>query len=235
MAPRVVILLVGPTGSGRSSFVKEVAGLTDKDIKISYDKLHPCTKECKIYSLEHNGTTFELIDTPGFEDIALANNAILSKIARYLRQKSRSGPWVTGALYFHKIPGKRFTGPTRFNFELFKAMCGEQFFSRVACVTTLWSDVNSEKLEQFNGFSKELKAEYFNITKDPKGGVVFDLKDDDPEVYGRILDHFAAFAGSNHRWLRFEKEVVHDGLDAKRTVAGKLIKKKANQGLCTIA
>jgi len=250
--PEVVILLIGPTGSGKTSFIKRVAGLSDKDMKIQRESLHPgklpiqehacglltgteATSGCKTYRFVHRGTNFALIDTPGLRDVAGGNIPVLANIAKLLKWKAPDRPWVAGAIYFHAITCKRFAGPVRFNFDLFKAMCGETFYSRIACVTTLWGDVGPERLEQFDGFSKELRAEYFNITNSRNGGIVFDLKDSDPVAYDRVLDHFAQFAGNNIRWLRFEREVVHDGVkEIKRTAAGKLLQKRANQGICTI-
>lgn len=41
-SPDVTILLIGPTGSGKSAFVKRVAGPGGHDIELGHGS-HPCT------------------------------------------------------------------------------------------------------------------------------------------------------------------------------------------------
>jgi energy-coupling factor transporter ATP-binding protein EcfA2 len=50
-SPEVTLLLVGPTGSGKSAFVKQVAGLGDHDINVGHGP-HPCTSTSP-YSYQH--------------------------------------------------------------------------------------------------------------------------------------------------------------------------------------
>lgn len=200
------------------------------------------TTRCNVYRLEHARTQFALIDTPGLDDAPLENMPMLREIARVIACERRGGgqsePWITGALYFHRITDRRFTGPLRFNFDIFKALCGESLFhSRMACVTTLWDHIRPEKVPAFQRYSDELRKGEMNLTKDKDIGVVFDLKEDGLNVHFDILDHFAKVANKGgRRWLKFEREVTgRDGVkDVQKTEAGRLIKKKASGSLCVI-
>ncbi|KAK0711867.1 P-loop containing nucleoside triphosphate hydrolase protein, partial [Lasiosphaeris hirsuta] len=134
-----VILLIGPTGSGKSSFIRS---LTKEKVEVNGQK--PCTTECKDYliELDINGRTktFILVDTPGFEDFPENNLIALRSIAEKL---SKMRPQVVyGAIYFHRIINGRFHGTTRSILSIFKSICGDQFFDHVAFVTTMWDAIN---------------------------------------------------------------------------------------------
>ncbi|GAB1318343.1 hypothetical protein MFIFM68171_08553 [Madurella fahalii] len=228
-SPEVTLLLIGPTGSGKSSFVKKVANLGSRDIKIGNGP-NPCTLRCKVYKFPYNGTTFAIIDTPGLDDTAAPNLGILQEIANQLKVQDTK---VTGAIYFHKITDKRFTGTSRFNFDIFKAICGEAFYPRMVCVTTMWNNIRSEKMAQYVILSEELREDTMNIAGNSV--TVFNLNGSDSDVYFEVLRHFARFARGNHRQLQLEKEMRERRLkNVKKTMAGREIMKRVNTGFCVI-
>ncbi|KAK1752284.1 nucleolar GTP-binding protein 1 [Echria macrotheca] len=231
MAPVITLILIGPTGSGKSSFVKKAAKLKDEAIGIGKG-LQPCTMNCEVYTFKHKETEFSLIDTPGLQDDPIRNFPVLKEIASQL-SKSSETPWISGAVYFHPITDRRFGASNRLSLDIFRAICGESLFSRVISVTTMWDRLKREKIPEFKKLSDELRNDMLNFTGD--GGVVYDLRaTGDPWPGLSVLDHFAAIGCSKNRCLQLEKEVRSFGPSGfKKTQAGKEIKKRA-KGACTI-
>lgn len=159
-----------------------------------------------------------------------ANLKILQEIANQLKGHDAK---VTGAIYFHKITDKRFTGTSRFNFDIFKAICGEAFYPRMVCVTTMWNNIRSEKMAQYEDLSAELREDSMNVAGNSI--TVFNLKEGNPDMYLEVLRHFGRFARGNHRPLQLEKEVRNPKLKSvKKTMAGREIMKRVNAGFCVI-
>ncbi|KAK3299904.1 uncharacterized protein B0H64DRAFT_437112 [Chaetomium fimeti] len=232
-SPEVTLLLIGPTGSGKSAFVKEVAGLGGNDIQVGHGP-NPCTSRCKVYRVPLYGTTFALIDTPGLEDVAGAsrNLGVLQEIVNQLKGLGNDAK-VTGAIYFHKITDKRFTGTSKFNFDIFKAICGEAFYPRMACVTTMWNHIRAEKMMQYENFGEELREN--SLKFNGNSVAVFDLRGGDPDVYFEVLRHFARFGRGSHRPLQLEQEARDPKRKGvKKTMAGREVMKKVNTGFCVI-
>ncbi|KAK0718543.1 hypothetical protein B0T26DRAFT_629741, partial [Lasiosphaeria miniovina] len=132
----------GPTGTGKTRFVRRLPGLKEQVTEPD----NGGTLKCQVYTCETGGTTFKVIDTPGLRDDASANLPVLREIAATLERNSpnKSDPWVTAALYFHRITDRRITGAGKLGLDIFKAMAGEWFYSRIACVTTMWDIIRSE-------------------------------------------------------------------------------------------
>ncbi|KAK0711820.1 P-loop containing nucleoside triphosphate hydrolase protein [Lasiosphaeris hirsuta] len=230
-SPEATLLLIGPTGSGKSSFVQRVARLSDSDIEIGNGN-NSCTLRCKVYKVTHNGTKFAIIDTPGLEDVAAAaaNLRTLQEIAAQLKAQDTN---VTGAIYFHRITDKRFTGTSRFNFDIFKAICGEEFYPRMVCVTTMWNNIQPKKIAAFESLSKQLRESHMNFAG--KSVTVFDLNESDPDVYFDVLSYFVRYPRGSHRLLQLQKEVRDPRWKGvKKTMAGKEVMKKVNAGFCVI-
>ncbi|KAK0720830.1 P-loop containing nucleoside triphosphate hydrolase protein [Lasiosphaeris hirsuta] len=121
------ILVVGVTGSGKSSFISAVLG---EDIGIGHSA-DPCTRDCKLYSVLYKDVVFELIDTPGFDDPTRDGIDILRNITLHVEG-------VAGVIYCHRMTDTRLNGDDKLNLEVVKAMCGERFFSRIVICSTHW-------------------------------------------------------------------------------------------------
>ncbi|KAK5652246.1 hypothetical protein OQA88_10743 [Cercophora sp. LCS_1] len=153
------VLLLGPTGSGKSAFIKKATGL---DIEVG-DGIRPCksyslfiinalsltqsgTQTSTSITTIHNNNSLTLIDTPGLDDTPFRNLEILENIARTLQSQSLSPTWI---LYFHRITDIRVTGTARLNLEILQAICGKTLYSRVFFVTTRWDTIPHANLPRF--------------------------------------------------------------------------------------
>ncbi|KAK3366189.1 P-loop containing nucleoside triphosphate hydrolase protein, partial [Lasiosphaeria ovina] len=149
----MTILLLGPTGSGKSSFIHRATG--SPDVKIG-DGTLPCTTECEVFETilksKHRGAvSLSFLDTPGFDDIPIRDLKILGDIARHLRDL----PPVCGVLHFHRITDRRLMGTSRFNLEMLKTITGEGFSDRVAFVTTMWDTIPADLQPRYEALIRE--------------------------------------------------------------------------------
>ncbi|KAI1425979.1 P-loop containing nucleoside triphosphate hydrolase protein [Xylaria sp. FL1777] len=155
------ILVVGVTGSGKSTFIASASG---RDVGIGHGA-DSCTKVCKVYPTQYNigGVKLELIDTPGFDDPHRDDYEVLKDITKVLRG-------VSGVIYCHRINDTRLIGNSRLNLEILKAMCGMRFYSRVVICSTMWNtfpqNITQQKLEVHRGRMEELLGTGFRDLMD---------------------------------------------------------------------
>ncbi|KAJ1303487.1 hypothetical protein OPQ81_011674 [Rhizoctonia solani] len=77
----VRILIVGPSGSGKTcTITNSYYGSTELPDSISYE----ATKRTEVIDLHFEEQTFELIDTPGFDNVSMSNVEVFLDIANYL-------------------------------------------------------------------------------------------------------------------------------------------------------
>ncbi|KAK0619488.1 P-loop containing nucleoside triphosphate hydrolase protein [Immersiella caudata] len=222
-----VVVLLGPTGSGKSTFVKNV---TREHVEIgAAGSAKPCTKECKTYTLSVGGDKCTIIDTPGFGDSPPDNIRALTEIARTLQ--SIRPHELTGAVYFHRITDGRLTGTLRMILEIFKKICGDGFFPRVAFVTTMWDIVGPVALSRYNNVNLELQERHFKLAE----GVPNIFKCSNNEA--SCLAVLKYFTGPGRKpplkqllLLQELRPGVVSGGAVKKTSAGKEILRKAGGG-----
>jgi hypothetical protein len=75
---------------------------------------------------------------------------------RYLRSRGRAT--VGGVIYLHDITQDRFNGTGKQNLDLFKALCGNDAFEKVAIVTSKWDRVESVDREAKEKHEAEFKT-----------------------------------------------------------------------------
>ncbi len=91
------------------------------------------------YSLTHEGKTFIIVDTPGFDDSNVSDKDILAKLLAWLNMNYEQGQKLTGILYLHRIDAPRMQGTALRNFKMFKQLCGEGFYGNICLGTTRWN------------------------------------------------------------------------------------------------
>jgi hypothetical protein len=83
----------------------------------------------------------QLVDTPGFNDTARSDTDIIFKITEWIRVNKIA---VAGIIYLYKITDMRFTGASRMNLKILKALCGEQFYPHLVLSSTMWDGIRDE-------------------------------------------------------------------------------------------
>ncbi|EQK98650.1 hypothetical protein G6O67_004858 [Ophiocordyceps sinensis] len=144
---------MGMTGSGKTSFIKDLTGV---DLEVGHD-LQSCTQDIQIATMQFQGRTVHLIDTPGFDDTDVKDSDILLTIANYLGGSRAGEPAVrlSGILYLHRITDRRITGSAIRNLGMFKKLVGDKNMRSVILVTTMWGEISredgEERLRQLTG------------------------------------------------------------------------------------
>jgi len=193
---------------------------------------------------------FTIIDTPGLADRNTIdeNLEILQSIANELRKLDQEQ--VSGVIYFHSIESPRFDGIHKDNVRILKAICGEDFYSRVAFVTTRWNciDVNFKSLyenkhEQFDKAFQSLlpgTPPTFKFLNDGRSHMPLLKHFADLNSPGQPLQfvHELEQYMSQHKKSRTSeaKKAEVRKSEVKRTTAGKEIvtkKKVRSSGICS--
>lgn len=158
---RPVIAVMGRTGSGKTSFIKTIAGDKAKDLiigknlhscmhslftnRISYTHVVTGTQEVQKVTCRVGGIDIDLIDTPGFDDTKLSDTEVLARIADYLKYTYDEGIRLTGLIYLYPISNNRMDGSAVKYLNVFRALCGDGNLSNVILATTMWSKVSSSE------------------------------------------------------------------------------------------
>ncbi|KIM91565.1 hypothetical protein PILCRDRAFT_810846 [Piloderma croceum F 1598] len=116
----LIIAVIGPTGSGKTSFIDMMAGGNKSTSK----KLHPSTTDLEIIKfqcLERCYLDIVLIDTPGFDDARMTDMRVIKMIANWLKQNYGGERMLDGVLNFHSDNQTRGLTTSR----IFEVVCGE--------------------------------------------------------------------------------------------------------------
>ncbi|KAI1412211.1 P-loop containing nucleoside triphosphate hydrolase protein [Hypoxylon sp. FL1857] len=152
----VFILVMGLTGSGKSSLIADIT--ERKDVQIGHE-LESCTSSMAIFQVNFDGRDVYLIDTPGFDDANRENMDILMAITHYFSVSYANRVFINGIIYLHRISDTRLGGAAKTNLEMLKGLCGRSAFSNIAVATTMWSPHGQERLSQENR-EQQLKDTY---------------------------------------------------------------------------
>jgi len=138
-----VVVIIGPTGVGKSSFINIAA-----DQKLKVDNSKPCTTELALVRC-----TFEdkrevvFVDTPPFPDPNgnAAEKEVGNSINEWVKKSLGEGIKVTRILYLHDISRNRYTELFP-HYEIFRKLCGNQYSASVALVLTMCENVVDPKI-----------------------------------------------------------------------------------------
>ncbi|KAI0091159.1 P-loop containing nucleoside triphosphate hydrolase protein [Irpex rosettiformis] len=212
MEQDTVIAVMGPTGSGKSTFINLVSG---SKLPVS-DSLRSCTntvQESEIFYVSGHPVT--LIDTPGFDDTIMSDTDVLKLIASYLTTTYEHGFKLSGVIYMHRITDRRVGGISKKNFGMLRKLCGDETLENVAIVTTMWDQESSE--EKGTAREQELMTDplFFKHVVD-KGAQM--LRHDNGSVSARNI--VSRFISKSPVTLRIQKELVDENKDIGDTAAG---------------
>jgi GTP-binding protein EngB required for normal cell division len=158
-ADDIVVVVMGPTGVGKSTFVKHlVNGKVDEAVSVTIgEDLESCTvnlqpipimKANVPISLEGRDSRLVIVDTPGFDDTYADDSEILKRIADWLASSYSKEMKLGGVIYLHDISQPRMLGTTRRNFEMFQVLCGNSAAKAMILGTTKWAAVQSDVAEK---------------------------------------------------------------------------------------
>ncbi|PPR00929.1 hypothetical protein CVT24_000249 [Panaeolus cyanescens] len=153
-----IILLAGPTGSGKSSFIEALAN--DKSLGISKDQLEGFTQTVTAYLVENmvirggggDSDVFSvcLLDLPGFSDVKISEMEIIEQVKTWLDEPGFLLT-VQVILYFCPINATRIPGTQRRTIDMLKSLIRTPQSDNggsLTIVTTMWDQVCNKQLQQ---------------------------------------------------------------------------------------
>ncbi|PPQ68879.1 hypothetical protein CVT24_007688 [Panaeolus cyanescens] len=152
-----IILLAGPTGAGKSSFLEALSG--DKSLGISKNQLAGVTQAVVAYEIQN--AVFQmsgeddicLLDSPGFSDSEISDSEIVEMVKKWLADHNANA--LHNLLYFCPITDIRLPGSRRKTIEMLKSFIKASSSSvdltnngSLTVVTTMWDNVWNDRTEQ---------------------------------------------------------------------------------------
>ncbi|TFK32463.1 P-loop containing nucleoside triphosphate hydrolase protein [Crucibulum laeve] len=140
----IVIIVIGPTGSGKSSFIN--SAVTKDILKVGHS-LEPCTKDVEHVkcTVPNEGRKVVFVDTPSLNAERGAEREIESKINSWFKKAYGQKIPIAGILYLHRITDVRLSENPAAQYEMFRRLCGDKFHCKVVLVTTMWKGMKGMK------------------------------------------------------------------------------------------
>ncbi|KAI4267762.1 MAG: hypothetical protein LQ337_008197 [Flavoplaca oasis] len=130
-----VIAIMGPTGTGKSTFISKLAG---REMKIGHH-LHSCTDQVEEVPCKVGDQYVILVDTPGFNDTHRSDTEILTALADWMKSSYQDKMFLSGIIYLHAISDTRMTHSSLQNLRMFRKLVGDHNLKNVILATTKWS------------------------------------------------------------------------------------------------
>ncbi|KAF9039103.1 hypothetical protein BJ165DRAFT_364060 [Panaeolus papilionaceus] len=153
----IMIILLGPTGAGKSSFLESLS--PDQHLNISKNSLESVTQEVNCYRVVNlslfrsgKGWCFVFMDTPGFLDPKLSESRITKMITESLDAFCKYARDISvNILYFQPITDIRIGGSKRLAFKMFREYVKPYSARSITVITTMWNALSTPKqLEDAN-------------------------------------------------------------------------------------
>ncbi|KAF7336788.1 GTP-binding protein A [Mycena venus] len=207
----VAIAIMGPTGSGKTSFINLLSG---SNLLVGRG-LQSCTSAVQVASpFQLDGRWITLIDTPGFDDTSKSDTEVLTQIAAFLATAYESEKMLAGVIYMHRISDVRMGGISTRNFKMFRQLCGESTLKNVVIVTNFWGEVGREVGEARE--AELVSDDRFLKPVLDKGAHM--LRHDNDVTSAQAILHY--LIANQPRALRIQRELVDQGKDISQTAAG---------------
>ncbi|MCJ1263811.1 hypothetical protein MMC22_003681 [Lobaria immixta] len=231
------ILVMGLSGVGKSTFISIV---TENDtIPIgAASNLMGETQEVQDYILDyhHNGVLYEihLIDSPGFDDGALIDTDVLSRIATYVNTNYKLKQRLAGVLYLHDITKTKVGWTGKRNLRMLENMIGTDAYRYCTLVTTKWGCTTISKDEETREKSLREERDFFGSML-YNNGMNADMKRFDPKTKKRALEIIIPYLDQKFTPQISHQMVAPDGpkLPLGETEAGKVVVDNLTKLKCT--
>ncbi|KAH0563088.1 hypothetical protein GP486_002343 [Trichoglossum hirsutum] len=211
----IAIAVMGITGAGKSTFIKEVTGNTNIAIGSGVDST---TTEVQVYRTVFDGQEVLLLDTPGFDDTARNEGQILENITGALARIYTSRIPISGVIYLHDISGERLTGSARRYLEMFKKIVGPNAIRNVTLLTTKWDRVSQASYNE--GKERDLLSGPWRELVRHHASVRRISLTSGPEAYKSIVRELLQNVATP---LQIQQELVDQGLPLNQTSAGLML------------
>ncbi|KIJ93992.1 hypothetical protein K443DRAFT_684115 [Laccaria amethystina LaAM-08-1] len=213
-----IIALMGPTGTGKSSFINTLMG---QSVAYVNDSVDSCTQEVQVFACLHpdgSGRRIFIIDTPGFDDSKRTDWEILTIITQRLTETYKRRIILSGIIQLCSIADTRMRGTPLMNMKIFEQLCGSDALKNVILTTTFWDQVNTDiGLER----EAQLKSKFW-AGMIAQGCRVARLNPRKRETAWEIINMFDSTA-SRQNVLKIQIEVVDEGKAIHDTSAFKML------------
>lgn len=165
-----------------------------------------------------------LLDTPGFDDTTRSDTEVLKDVATFLSRMYAGKIKLSGIIYLHRITDNRMSGSAMRNLNMFKKLCGENYFQNVVLATTMWERLSSKA----DGLRNE---EQLKANRDWWGGMLakgsrmfqhYDSAGSAREIVGYLVK-------SSPTVLRIQEEMVDERRELVDTLAGREVEKDLHE------
>ncbi|CAA7261001.1 unnamed protein product [Cyclocybe aegerita] len=190
----VVILIIGPPGVGKTTFINMAAQRTllDAQKSLSAGTRDISTVRCKDPVSKRS---IVLVDTPAYPDEQMPTNEY--KIKDWMKKKRKAK--ISGILYLHRITDNRVTTPPGETYKKFKGGLAGGVDTPVLLVTTMWDhwsrpNISAEQKEKALRVAELRLNQLTEDWKDNVGESVVERHDNTQSSALRILDQLLAAA-----------------------------------------
>ncbi|KAH7129196.1 P-loop containing nucleoside triphosphate hydrolase protein [Dactylonectria macrodidyma] len=213
-----LIIILGSTGSGKSSFARLATGRDD--VIVGHD-LISSTQSFQAWRFTHDGINYTVVDCPGFDDTQRPDVDLVLELAEYLEMTFRAQFLVSGIVYLHRIVDVRMTGSAVSQLRYVRKLCGTQSFKKVAFVTTFWDVVHKDMGERRED---ELRENFWSA--EMEHGAIMKRLD-----RGRTsaLEVLSELAGKPPVVLEVQRELVVEEKPFEQTAIGKEFVQKTQE------
>ncbi|KAG9103542.1 hypothetical protein FRC06_010027, partial [Ceratobasidium sp. 370] len=210
VARTATVLLLGRSGSGKTTFIETAClhrGQTEDSAPIE-----PTTNVAARY-VTMAGKEFELIDTPGFDNLAITNYNAFAKLAKYLLDETRVNVGITSIVYIHRASDAPESRSLKQNLGvLFNVFLGDSGLSRLTIMVVPEKPITQAPTSAAQGL---FRASYFRAAE--AKGAQFIAS---PLRKGNIDSILASHASHDPILLRIQEEYIQN----PRAALGKQIK-----------
>ncbi|GFF91741.1 hypothetical protein IFM53868_06607 [Aspergillus udagawae] len=155
-SPAKAILLVGRLGTGKSSLLEDVTGLSG----YSQQSADSVTQNVEIAKAVITNKEYFIMDTPGFNPGN--EEETYREIIRGI-QAIRPFARIVGLLYLTCVNQPRFDGFDRKLAQFIRALCGDEYIHAVTFTTTFWTVAGEEQLADFNRHFEFLQSKWKEV------------------------------------------------------------------------
>ncbi|GAB1319129.1 G domain-containing protein [Madurella fahalii] len=217
------ILLMGLTGSGKSTFISRLTGQNTR--VITGHSLASSTVDTACYAVQYDEKrVVRLIDTPGFDDTNRSDTEILNTILVQLATLCQADQRFLGIIFLHRITDVRLAGSATKTFNILQRLCGAGNYNRVILGTTMWSDAKFRKGGEEAAIEREARLrEYWEdmFQQQSKMARHEDTAESAWRIIGTLID-----SASTGGLLQIQRELVVDKLRLDETEAGRYVRRE---------